>query len=90
MLEIGTGSGYQTAVLGKLAAEVYSIEIIPKLSERAKILLVQLGVSITSISRWATVSLVGRNRVPSTRLKLPRRRQKFPNPSGVSCAKADG
>ncbi len=32
MLEIGTGSGYQTAVLGKLAAEVYSIEIIPKLS----------------------------------------------------------
>ena len=39
MLEIGTGSGYQTAVLGKLAAEVYSIEIIPKLSEQAKILL---------------------------------------------------
>jgi protein-L-isoaspartate(D-aspartate) O-methyltransferase len=43
VLEIGTGSGYQTAVLGKLAAEVYSIEIIPKLSERAKILLVRLG-----------------------------------------------
>ena len=43
VLEIGTGSGYQTAVLGKLAAEVYSIEIIPKLSDRAKILLVQLG-----------------------------------------------
>lgn len=43
VLEIGTGSGYQTAVLGKLAAEVYSIEIIPKLSERAEILLVQLG-----------------------------------------------
>ena len=39
LLEIGTGSGYQTAVLGKLAAAVYSIEIIPKLSERAKILL---------------------------------------------------
>jgi protein-L-isoaspartate(D-aspartate) O-methyltransferase len=43
VLEIGTGSGYQTAVLGTLAAEVYSIEIIPKLSDRAKILLVQLG-----------------------------------------------
>jgi protein-L-isoaspartate(D-aspartate) O-methyltransferase len=43
VLEIGTGSGYQTAVLGKLAAEVYSIEIIPKLSDRAKILLAQLG-----------------------------------------------
>ena len=36
VLEIGTGSGYQTAVLGKLAAEIYSIEIIPKLSDRAK------------------------------------------------------
>jgi protein-L-isoaspartate(D-aspartate) O-methyltransferase len=43
LLEIGTGSGYQTAVLGKLAAEVYSIEIIPKLSERAQALLSQLG-----------------------------------------------
>lgn len=43
VLEIGTGSGYQTAVLGKLAAEVYSIEIIPKLSERAKSLLGRLG-----------------------------------------------
>jgi protein-L-isoaspartate(D-aspartate) O-methyltransferase len=44
VLEIGTGSGYQTAVLGKLAAEVYSIEIIPSLSERAKVLLEQLGL----------------------------------------------
>jgi protein-L-isoaspartate(D-aspartate) O-methyltransferase len=43
VLEIGTGSGYQTAVLAKLAAEVYSIEIIPKLSERAKTLLHRLG-----------------------------------------------
>lgn len=43
VLEIGTGSGYQTAVLGKLASEVYSIEIIPKLSEGAKMLLSQLG-----------------------------------------------
>lgn len=42
VLEIGTGSGYQTAVLGKLAAEVYSIEIIPQLSERAKIVLDRL------------------------------------------------
>jgi protein-L-isoaspartate(D-aspartate) O-methyltransferase len=43
LLEIGTGSGYQTAVLGKLASAVYSIEIIPKLSERAKVLLNRLG-----------------------------------------------
>lgn len=44
VLEVGTGSGYQTAVLGKLAAEVYSIEIIPTLSQRAKALLERLGL----------------------------------------------
>jgi protein-L-isoaspartate(D-aspartate) O-methyltransferase len=43
VLEIGTGSGYQSAVLARLAAAVYSIEIIPALSERAKPLLEQLG-----------------------------------------------
>ena len=43
VLEIGTGSGYQAAVLGRLAAAVYSIEIIPALSERAQLLIEQLG-----------------------------------------------
>ena len=42
VLEIGTGSGYQAAVLGKLAAEVYSIEILPALSGRAKTVLGRL------------------------------------------------
>src|SRR3954471_3349105 len=36
VLEIGTGSGYQTAVLAQLAAEVFSIELIPELAERAR------------------------------------------------------
>ena len=36
VLEIGTGSGYQAAVLGELAGEVYTIEIIPELAERAR------------------------------------------------------
>jgi protein-L-isoaspartate(D-aspartate) O-methyltransferase len=44
VLEIGTGSGYQAAVLARLAAEVYSIEIIPSLSERARRVIDQLGV----------------------------------------------
>ncbi|PSH68246.1 protein-L-isoaspartate O-methyltransferase [Phyllobacterium brassicacearum] len=35
VLEIGTGSGYQAAVLSPLTAKVYSIEIIPELGERA-------------------------------------------------------
>ena len=36
VLEIGTGSGYQAAVLGVLAKKVYSIEIIPELAETAR------------------------------------------------------
>ena len=43
VLEIGTGCGYQAAILGEIAREVYSIEIIPKLAERACRTLHQLG-----------------------------------------------
>jgi protein-L-isoaspartate(D-aspartate) O-methyltransferase len=45
VLEIGTGSGYQTAVLAELAAEVYSIEIVTPLATRAALLLRRLGYS---------------------------------------------
>ena len=43
VLEIGTGSGYQAAVLGALAKEVYSIEIVAPLAERARQILKSLG-----------------------------------------------
>lgn len=43
VLEIGTGSGYQAAILGELAKEVYTIEIIPELAERSTRVLQQLG-----------------------------------------------
>ena len=43
VLEIGTGSGYQAAVLGEIAKEVYTIEIIPQLADRARATLNQLG-----------------------------------------------
>ncbi|MCX8112679.1 MAG: protein-L-isoaspartate(D-aspartate) O-methyltransferase [Bacteroidia bacterium] len=43
VLEIGTGSGYQTAVLCELGAEVYSVELERRLYERAKVLLEKLG-----------------------------------------------
>ena len=36
VLEIGTGSGYQAAVLSELAQEVYTIEIIPELAQKAR------------------------------------------------------
>jgi len=44
VLEIGTGSGYSTAILASLAARVYSIEIRPELAQEAKERLAKLGV----------------------------------------------
>jgi protein-L-isoaspartate(D-aspartate) O-methyltransferase len=43
VLEIGTGSGYQAAVLAAMSAAVYSIEIIPELAQRARGVLDRLG-----------------------------------------------
>ena len=43
VLEVGTGSGYQTAVLAEVARRVCSIERLPRLAERARALLEQLG-----------------------------------------------
>jgi len=43
VLEVGTGSGYQTAILAELAKEVYSLERIEKLAQRARRILQQLG-----------------------------------------------
>jgi protein-L-isoaspartate(D-aspartate) O-methyltransferase len=43
VLEVGTGSGYQAAVLSRIAAEVYTIEIVAPLAEQAAALLQRLG-----------------------------------------------
>ncbi len=45
ILEIGTGSGYQTAILAELAGKVYSVERMRALAERARKLLEKLGYS---------------------------------------------
>ena len=45
VLEIGTGSGYQAAVLSKLVAEVYTIEIVKPLAQRAEMDLRRLNYS---------------------------------------------
>jgi protein-L-isoaspartate(D-aspartate) O-methyltransferase len=45
VLEIGTGSGYQTALLAELAGEVYSVERVPELAERARRVLTACGYS---------------------------------------------
>ncbi|HTM22472.1 MAG TPA: protein-L-isoaspartate(D-aspartate) O-methyltransferase [Kofleriaceae bacterium] len=43
VLDVGTGSGYQAALLGRLAREVWSIEIVPELAERARATLARAG-----------------------------------------------
>jgi len=47
VLEIGTGSGYQAAVLAHLGLEVYSVEIIPELARAADERLRQLGYAVS-------------------------------------------
>ncbi len=43
ILEIGTGSGYQAAILSKLSKEVFTIEIVPELAQSAEALFRRLG-----------------------------------------------
>lgn len=43
VLEVGTGSGYQAAILSRLVRQVYTIEIVPQLAERAAADLAGLG-----------------------------------------------
>jgi len=45
VLEVGTGCGYQTAILAHLAPDVFTVEIVPALLERAKVTLATLGIS---------------------------------------------
>ena len=42
-LEVGAGSGYQAAVLGQLAAQVFAVEIVPELAARARQVLADVG-----------------------------------------------
>ncbi len=50
VLEVGTGSGYQTAILAELAAMVFSIERIRALAIRARKLILELGYSNVEIN----------------------------------------
>lgn len=49
VLEIGTGSAYQAAILSRLAGQVYSIEIVPELARDAQILLKRLNYNNVSV-----------------------------------------
>ncbi len=45
VLEVGTGSGYQAAILAHMAAEVHTVEVIPALAHRAEKVLAELGLT---------------------------------------------
>lgn len=49
VLEIGTGSGYQAAILGELVSQVYTIEIVPELADQAATRLTQEGYDNISV-----------------------------------------
>jgi len=49
ILEIGTGSGYQAAILSRLAAQVYSVERVRALADRTQLLLKRLGIENVKI-----------------------------------------
>lgn len=50
VLEIGTGSGYQTAILAEIAKEVYSVEVIEELAEKARVVLKKLNYKNVKIN----------------------------------------
>jgi protein-L-isoaspartate(D-aspartate) O-methyltransferase len=45
VLEVGTGSGYQAAILSRLCGHLLTLELIPELAERARTLLAALGIA---------------------------------------------
>jgi protein-L-isoaspartate(D-aspartate) O-methyltransferase len=51
VLEIGTGSGYQAAILGELTDQVFTVEIIPELASIASALLQELGYDHIQVDR---------------------------------------
>jgi protein-L-isoaspartate(D-aspartate) O-methyltransferase len=55
VLEIGTGSGYQAAILAALGCDVFSVERNPELAERASALLVKLGFSVHILTGDGTI-----------------------------------
>jgi protein-L-isoaspartate(D-aspartate) O-methyltransferase len=56
VLEIGTGSGYQAAVLAEMGANVYTVEIVPSLARTARATLARLGyrtIEVREGNGWA-------------------------------------
>ena len=68
MLEIGTGSGYQAAVLARARGEVYTIEIVEPLGEQRGAALTELGYGNVRVRASATATRAGPSTRRSTRI----------------------
>ena len=79
VLEIGTGSGYQTAVLATLCDHVYSIEIVPELAERSAKILQELDYRNVSV-RLGDGYLGWPEHAPYDRIIVTALRPSFPKP----------
>lgn len=75
VLEIGTGSGYQTAILAQLVERVFSVERIKVLQDRAKERLVELNLR-NVVFRWGMVAKAGRRWRRTTASSSPPWRRK--------------
>ena len=71
VLEVGTGSGYQAAVLDQMGARVYSIEIIPPLAQEAESAWTNRA-TVTSRPESATATTAGLRKPRSTLSSSPR------------------
>jgi protein-L-isoaspartate(D-aspartate) O-methyltransferase len=79
VLEVGTGSGYQAAILGELAAEVYTVERISVLADRARTLLKELGYgNVHAVISDGTIGLADKS--PFDRIIITAAAPKIPQP----------
>lgn len=77
VFEIGTGSGYQAAILAEIAKEVYTVEIVEPLYEEAKVRLEKMGYSNIHVRRgdgtkgWPEAAPFDKMMVTAAGLKIP-------------------
>ncbi|MBN1826945.1 MAG: protein-L-isoaspartate(D-aspartate) O-methyltransferase [Candidatus Eisenbacteria bacterium] len=79
ILEVGTGSGYQAAVLSRLGCRVFSVERVPELARRARRLLDRIGVERVSI-RSGDGAAGWRDFAPFDRILLTAGTREIPEP----------
>ncbi len=78
VLEIGTGSGYQAAVLAEMGADVYSVERIEKLHKQAKVILSQLYKNVKLFLSDGTMGLP--DKAPFDKIIVTAAAPKIPEP----------